>query len=184
LRCSQCAFTTTIEKCLLKHERKCRGEAGIHCPLCAVHYSDSPEELCIHKRRHHRPVKLTCFLCEFKSRSISKLPIHVCKLCLKTMSGETHEDSHWRKAVYACELCSYRAADGLGLRLHVRLHSADGPRACGLCCRKFSQRDHLDSHIGTHTNERPFNCPICDYAAKQMQHLKTHLVTNTCKGPF
>ncbi|KAK3733591.1 hypothetical protein RRG08_056947 [Elysia crispata] len=86
LRCPECEFTSTKEKRLVKHVRKSHGKAGVRCPLCVgVHYSSSPEELCVHKKQQHRSVRLRCFLCEFSSRSLDKWAGHVTRV----HSGQT-----------------------------------------------------------------------------------------------
>ena len=81
LRCPECEFTSTEEKILVKHVRKSHGKAAVRCPLCVgVHYSSSPEELCVHKKQQHLSVRLRCFLCEFSSRSLDRWAGHVTRV--------------------------------------------------------------------------------------------------------
>ncbi|GFS04960.1 zinc finger protein 845 [Elysia marginata] len=88
LQCQDCGFTTSKEKKLVKHIRKCHGQLVIQCPWClSSHFSSSPGALCAHKKQQHRSVRLRCFLCQFSSRSLSRWADHVTKSHPRSLSS-------------------------------------------------------------------------------------------------
>ncbi|GFS04761.1 zinc finger protein ZFAT [Elysia marginata] len=56
--------------------RDTQDKAALRCPWC-VHFNSSRDGLSDHKRRHHRAIRLRCFLCEFSSRRIDRWASHM-----------------------------------------------------------------------------------------------------------
>ena len=113
----------------------------------------------------------------------------MCETCGKLMSTRYNLKVH-RLRVHAteeektinCEHCSYRCADNIVLKDHMRFQhnlmwngdvykDSDQLRTykCELCSYVGKKEKSLNYHMRVHTENRQFHCTICSYASKDQE---------------
>lgn len=90
----------------------------------------------------------------------------MCEYCFQEFTALTekyaHETAHMSETKpYKCPHCQSTFKDKVGLRSHIRIHSAVKRYKCQYCEMRFHQRGNLTAHERTHVGAKPFLCPHC-----------------------
>ena len=83
--------------------------------------------------------------------------------------------THTGEKPYACDKCTYRAAQKSDLKRHMRTHTGEKPYACDKCTYRAALKGTLERHMRTHKGEKPYACDKCTYRAARKGTLKKHM---------
>ncbi|XP_058454356.1 zinc finger protein OZF [Malaya genurostris] len=96
-----------------------------------------------------------------------------------------HEATHTLEPKpYKCPQCESTFKDKVGLRSHIRIHSAVKRFKCQYCEMRFHQRGNLTAHERTHVGVKPFVCPQCGKGFAESGNLKNHIRFHTGERPY
>ncbi|XP_040162977.1 zinc finger protein 771-like [Anopheles arabiensis] len=125
------------------------------------------------------------------SSILPKLHSLMCEYCFKEFTLLTdkieHTESHKSEAKpFKCvqEGCGKSFKDRVGLRSHVRIHSAVRRFGCRYCPRRFHTLGNQVTHERTHSGEKPFICPKCGKGFAEVGNLKNHIRFHTGERPY
>ncbi|XP_053695235.1 gastrula zinc finger protein XlCGF57.1-like [Sabethes cyaneus] len=124
--------------------------------------------------------------------SLASLPaVHnlMCEYCFQefTIVKEKyeHETVHASETKpYKCPQCDGAFKDKVGLRSHIRIHSAVKRFKCQYCEMRFHQRGNLTAHERTHVGSKPYLCPQCGKGFAESGNLKNHIRYHTGERPY
>ena len=100
--------------------------------------------------------------------------IKLCYICMVWSPTESHENTHWRTAIYACSECGNSFTHSGSLVTHMKTHTGDKPYTCIECMTTFIQSKDIKNHMKTHTGEKPHVCLECGKYCSLLGALKSH----------
>ncbi|XP_055544603.1 zinc finger and SCAN domain-containing protein 2 [Wyeomyia smithii] len=124
--------------------------------------------------------------------ALASLPtVHnlMCEYCFQEFSilkeKYEHETVHATETKpYKCPQCDGTFKDKVGLRSHIRIHSAVKRFKCQYCEMRFHQRGNLTAHERTHVGSKPYLCPQCGKGFAESGNLKNHIRYHTGERPY
>ncbi|XP_058824974.1 zinc finger protein 771-like [Topomyia yanbarensis] len=163
----------------------------IRCDDCSKSFSKTTT-LQKHIRTCHPAVESTDDSEQLGSGALATLPtVHnlMCWYCFQEFTGLNekyeHEASHISEPKpYKCPQCESTFKDKVGLRSHIRIHSAVKRYKCQYCEMRFHQRGNLTAHERTHVGVKPFVCPQCGKGFAESGNLKNHIRFHTGERPY
>ncbi|KXJ68601.1 zinc finger protein OZF-like [Aedes albopictus] len=113
----------------------------------------------------------------------------MCEFCFQEFSvlaeKYEHETAHMTEPKpFKCPHCQSTFKDKVGLRSHIRIHSAVKRFKCQYCEMRFHQRGNLTAHERTHVGAKPFLCPQCGKGFAESGNLKNHIRYHTGERPY
>ncbi|CAH0558093.1 unnamed protein product [Brassicogethes aeneus] len=164
ISCSQCSYTTKIQKDFELHYKKHLDE-NLTCPYCELKVTKSRDlqqhVFCTHKQQNEVEKKvevaitsLNCKKCSFKTVRKDLYETHV-QLC------EERLDIDVKQEILVCPYCDFLAASTLSLKLHV--------------CKSHKQQNNVEKKVDTSIKKYYISCNKNDN--KQLHFLKKHVLT-------
>ncbi|XP_062534286.1 zinc finger protein 502-like [Armigeres subalbatus] len=113
----------------------------------------------------------------------------MCEYCFQEFTVPAakyeHETQHMSEPKpYKCPHCQGTFKDKVGLRSHIRIHSAVKRYKCQYCEMRFHQRGNLTAHERTHVGAKPYLCPQCGKGFAESGNLKNHIRYHTGERPY
>ncbi|KAJ8048069.1 hypothetical protein HOLleu_00237 [Holothuria leucospilota] len=173
-KCQYCNKGFSRKYCVLRHEKKHRGEV-YKCRYCEKVYTD-PSTRVRHEKMHPEDIHV-CQYCGKKVRSRVRLLEHETSHSVETQKskeGVKEEESDDEQS-FCCQLCGKHFADMIRLRRHVKRHTTERPFICQTCGKDFKYKTHLKGHVQRLHTEGPLQkCSYCGKAYKHGDDLKKH----------
>lgn len=171
LKCSQCTYKTSDEKCFTKH----------------IKYG--------HKEKQLKTTLYECSQCSYKTIKMLFFVRHMNKHGIKVDSNTQKEDS---KINLKCELCSYEAKRIEHINRHVdTVHSEERKFLCQVCGIGFKRNDALKQHYIIHSNfsdtgdseqiglsSTIYKCEKCDKICRSKSSLNEHILIHENQKTF
>ncbi|XP_041983887.1 zinc finger protein OZF-like [Aricia agestis] len=192
--CVECYKRYNNIQSVLKHYNELHGKIGIHfaCKLCD--YTTESNRSYRYHMDKHRSAKVQCADCGSTFVNKTGLRVHIltihgssqrvytCAQCGRSYNCKSglaaHVSAH-AGAAY-CAPCDVHFRSKLGLRKHLRTHSAhvravDKKFACGECDSKFLSKSALQEHVDwEHRHRTKHACDLCSKVFKNRLNLKKH----------
>ncbi|XP_001657879.2 zinc finger protein 771 [Aedes aegypti] len=113
----------------------------------------------------------------------------MCEFCFQEFNvldeKHEHESAHMTEPKpFKCPHCQRTFKDKVGLRSHIRIHSAVKRYKCQHCEMRFHIRGNLTAHERTHIGAKPYLCPHCGKGFAERGNLKSHIRYHTGERPY
>ncbi|XP_044735334.1 zinc finger protein 729-like [Chrysoperla carnea] len=151
-----------------------------------------------HLRRHEKPIKYKCDLCDKAYRQPCELATHKerthgtvctikCTVCNRVFQLQAQLDFHLRrhfKKKYTCDICSKDFIKSTMLARHKEIHGSQRTKyCCTQCDASFLQEVSLKRHVANRHTDTPIQKKICNICGLAVVNLRPHLLLKHTTGP-
>ncbi|XP_056311273.1 uncharacterized protein si:cabz01071907.1 [Danio aesculapii] len=105
--------------------------------------------------------------------------------------SETEETSSQKSAEttktsssFICTWCGKSFSELERFKVHMKVHTGEGPFSCRQCGKRFTLKSRLKMHITIHTGEKSFICPQCGKTFTRKGSLKVHMRIHSGETSF
>ena len=163
-KCPRCAFRAAQKSALTRHMRTHTGVKPYACNKCTYRAAQK-SSLTKHMRTHTGVKPYACNKCTYRAAQ-------------KSDSHKAHADAHGRQTIRMQQMYVQGSSQEY-LTKHMRTHTGVKPYACNKCTYRAAQQSSLTKHMRTHTGVKPYACNKCTYRAAQKSALTKHMRTHT-----